>query len=67
METPGYNAVFQSVLGIKMDVYMEESNSTQYEKYSVVLMDVKQKQDHEVEAKSAFPVLRLAPPVTTQV
>ena len=46
---------------------MEESNSTQYEKYSVVPMGVKQKQDHEVEAKSAFPVLRLAPPVTTQV
>ena len=44
-----------------------EDNSTQHEEDSVVLIGVKQKQDHEVEAKPAFPVLRLAPPVTTQV
>ena len=46
---------------------MEEDNSTQHEENSVVLTGVKQKQDHEIEAKSAFPELRLAPPVTTQV
>ena len=49
------------------DVYMEEDNSTQHKEDSVVLTGMKQKQDHEVEAKSAFPVLRIGPPVTTQV
>ena len=34
---------------------------------SVVLTGVKQKQDHQVEAKTALPVLRLVPPITTQV
>ena len=66
METCGYNAV-SVCTGDKGDVYMEEDNSTQYEKDSVVLTGVKQEQNHEVEAKSAFPVLRLAPPITTQV
>ena len=40
---------------------MEEDNSTQHEENSVVLTGVKQKQEHAVEAKSLFPVLRLAP------
>ena len=53
--------------GDRDDVYMEEDNSMQNEEDSVDLTDVKQKKDHEVEAKSAFPVLRLAPPVTTQI
>ena len=53
--------------GDRDDVYMEEDNSTQHEEDSVVLTYVKQKQDHEVEAKAAFFVLRLAPPITTQV
>ena len=50
-------------------VYMEEDNSTQHEEDSVVLTGMKQKQDNEVEAKSAFHVLKLAlaPPVTAQV
>ena len=65
METPGYNAV--SVCTADKDVYMEEDNSTQHEEDSIVHTDVKQKQDHEVEAKSTFHVLRLTPPVTTQV
>ena len=34
---------------------------------SDVLTGVKQRQDHEVEAKSVLPVLRLAPSVTTQI
>ena len=66
MGTPGYNVV-QVCTGNKDDVYTEEDNSTQHEKDSVVLMGVKEKQEHEVEAKSAFPVLWLVPPVTTQV
>ena len=66
METPGNNAVPVCTVD-RDDVYMEEANSTQHEKDSIVLTGVKQKQDHEVEAKSAFPALRLAPPVTTQV
>ena len=66
METPGYNAV-PVCTGDRADVYMEEDNSMQHEVDSLVLTDVKQKQDHEVEAKSAFTVLRLVPAVTTQV
>ena len=66
MKTPRYNAV-PVYTGERDDVYMEVDNSTQHEENSVVLTGVKQKQDHEVEAKSPFPVLRLAPPVTTQV
>ena len=66
MEIPGYNAV-PVYTGDRDDVYMEEDNSKQHEWDSVVLIGVKPKQDHKVEAKSAFPVLRLAPPVTTQV
>ena len=66
METPWYNAV-PVYTGDRDDVYMEEDNSTQHEEDSVVLTGVKQKQDHEVEAKSAFHVLKLAPLVTTQV
>ena len=66
MEIPGYNAV-PAYTGDRDDIYMEEDNSTHYKEDSVVLTVVMQKQDHEVEAKSAFPVLRLAPPVTTQV
>ena len=54
-------------IGDRDDVYMEEDNSTQHEEDSVVLTGVKQKQNHDVEAKSAFPVLRLATLVTTQV
>ena len=46
---------------------MEEDNSIQHEDDSVILTSVKQKQDNEVGAKPAFSVLRLAPPVTTQV
>ena len=65
-ETPGYNTV-PVYTGDRDDVYMEEDNSTQHEEDSVVLTGVKLGQDHEVEAKSAFHVLRLAPPVTTQV
>ena len=52
--------------GDRDDVYMEEDNSTQHEEDSVVLTGVKKKQDHGVEAKSAFPVLRLVPPVTNK-
>ena len=66
METSDYRAV-PVCTGDRNDVYMEEDNSTQDEEDSVGLTGVKQKQDHEVEAKSTFPVLRLAPPVTTQV
>ena len=58
METPRYSAV-AVYTGHRDDVYMEEDNSTQHEEDSVVLTGVKQKQDHEVETKSAFPVLRL--------
>ena len=53
-EITGYNAV---------PVY----TSTQHEEDSVVLTGVKQKQDWEVDAMSTVSVLRLAPPVTTQV
>ena len=53
--------------GDRDDVYMEEENSTQHEEDSLVLTDVKQRQDHELDTKSAFFVLRQAPPVTTQV
>ena len=53
--------------GDRGGIYMEEDNSTQHEGDSVVLTGVKQKQDWEVEAKSAFSVLRLIPPVKTQV
>ena len=66
METPKYNAVPVRT-GDEDDVYMEEDNSTQHEKESVILTGVKQKKDQEEEAKSAFPVLGLAPPITTQV
>ena len=66
METAGYNAVPVYSMD-RDDVYMEKDNSTQHEEDSVVLTGVKQKQDNEVEAKPAFPVLRLVPPVTTQV
>ena len=66
METLGYNAT-PVCTGDRDDIYMEKDNSTQDEKDSVVLTVVKQKQDQEVEAKSAFPVLRLAPPVVTQL
>ena len=65
METPGYNAV-PVCTGDRDDVYMEEDNSIQHEEDSVVLTGVKQKQDHEVEAKSTFPVLRLTPPVANK-
>ena len=51
----------------KDDVYMEEENSPHDVEDSVGLTGVKQKQDHQVEAKSTFPVLGLVPPVTTQV
>ena len=66
METPGYNAVLVCTWD-RDDVYMEEANSTQHEENLFFLTGVEQKQDHEVEAMSAFPVLRLVPPVTTQV
>ena len=66
METSGYNAMAVCT-GDKDDVYMEEDNSTQCQEDSVVHTGVKQKQDHEVEAKSPFSVLMLAPSVTTQV
>ena len=66
IETPGYNAV-PVYNGDRDDVYMEEDISMQHEEDSFLPTGVKQKQDHEVEAKSAFPVLRIAPPVTTQV
>ena len=65
METPGYNAV-PVCPGDRDDVYMEEDNCTQHKEDSVVLIGVKQKQDHEMKAKPAFPVLRLAPPVTNK-
>ena len=64
MEAPGYNPV-PVYNGDRDDVYMEEDNSTQNEDDSVVLIGVKQKENHEVEAKSVFPVLRLPSPVTT--
>ena len=38
-------------MGDRDNVYMEEDNSMQHEEDSVVLTGVKQKQDHEVEAK----------------
>ena len=63
METPGYNAL-PVYAGDGDDVYTREDNSTLHEEDSVVSTGVKQKQDHEVEAKSAFSVLWLAPPVT---
>ena len=66
LETPGYNAVPVST-GDQDDVYMEEDNSTPDEEDSVVLTCVKEKQNHELEAESAFPVLRLEPPVITEV
>ena len=50
METSGYSAVPVSTWD-REDVYMEEDNSTQHEENSVALTGVKQKQDHEVEAK----------------
>ena len=63
---PGYNIVLVYI-GDRDDVNMEEHNYTQHKEDSVVLTGIKQKQDHEVEAKSAFPVLRLAPPITIQL
>ena len=66
METPGYNAV-PVYIWDRDDIYSEEDNSTQHEEHSVILTGVKQKHNHEVEAQSALPVLRLVPPVTTQV
>ena len=65
-ETLWYNAV-PVYSEDRSDVYMEEDNSIQHKKDSVVLTGVKQKQYHKAETKSAFPVLRQAPPVTTQV
>ena len=62
MEKPGYHAML-----VYTDVYMEEDNSTQHEEDSVAIIGMKEKQDLKVEAKSAFPVVRLAPSVTTQV
>ena len=62
METPRYNDV-PVCTGDRDDVYIEEDNSTLHVEDSVVLTGVKQKQDHEVEAKLVFSVLRLAPPV----
>ena len=55
----------QSVFGTEM-MSSWKNNSTQHEEGSVVLTGVKHKEDHEAEVKSAFPVLRLASPVTTQ-
>ena len=66
MEAPGYNAV-PVCAGDGDAVYMEEDTYIQHEEDSVVLIGLKQKQDHKVEAKSAFLLLGLAPPVTTQV
>ena len=66
METPGYNAV-PVCTGDRDDVYKEEDNSMQHEEDSVGLKGVNQKLDYAVAAKPAFLVLRLAPPVTTQV
>ena len=66
MEIHGYNAV-PVCTGDRDDVYMEEDNSTQHKEDSVVLTGVKQEWNHEVEAKSAFPVLRLASLITIQV
>ena len=66
METPGYNAV-PVYTGDTDDVYMEEDNSTWHIRDSLFLTSVQQKLDHEVEAKEAFHVLRLAPPVKTYV
>ena len=66
METPGYNAM-PVYTGDRGDVYMEEDNSMQHEEESVVLTGLKEKQGHDMKAKSVFPVLRLAPPGTTQV
>ena len=66
METPGCNTI-PVCTGDKDDVFLEEDNSIPHEEDSVVFTCVKKKQDHEVEAKSAFPVLRLAPFLTTQV
>ena len=65
METPGYNVV-PIYTGDRDDVYMDKDNSIQHEEVSVILICVKKKQDHEMEAKSAFLVLRLAPPVTNK-
>ena len=65
-KTPGYNAV-PVCIGDRDVFYMAGDNSMQHEEVSVFLTGVKQNQDQEMEAKSAFPVLRLAPPVTTQV
>ena len=65
METPGYNAV--PVCTVDRDHVYTGDNSTQHEEGTVALTGEKQKQDHEVEAKSLLPVLRIAPPVTTQV
>ena len=47
-------------------VYKEEDSYTQNEEDSVVITGVKQRHDYEVEAKPAFFVLRLAPPVTNK-
>ena len=55
METPGYNTA-PVCTGDEDDIYTEEDNSTQHEENSVILTGVKQKQEHKVEAKSAFPV-----------
>ena len=49
METPEYNAVPVCTQD-RDDVYIEEDNFTWHKEGSVVLMGVKQKQDHEVEA-----------------
>ena len=59
----GYTLLLQYLLRY----FRGGNNATQYEEDSVVLTGVKHMQDHEEEAKSAFCVLRLAPPVTTQV
>ena len=65
MEIPGYNAAPVYTVD-RHDVYMEKDNATQHEEDSVLLTGEKQKQDHEVEAKSTFPVQRLAPLVTNK-
>ena len=42
---------------------MKEANSLQHEEDSAIFTGMKQKHDHEVEAKSSFPVLRQTSPV----
>ena len=60
------NNVVPFCTGDRDDVYVEEDNSMQHESDSVVLTGLKQNRGHEVEAKSAFPLLRLALAVTNK-